>query len=87
MVIIETSVFTRRIQELMSDEEYAELQETLATRPDMGDLIPCSGGLCKVRWGFEGRGKRGGVRVTTTGRSAPSSFACSTFTLKLARRT
>jgi hypothetical protein len=31
MVIIETSVFTRRIQELMSDEEYAELQETLAT--------------------------------------------------------
>ncbi len=63
MVIIETSVFTRRIQELMSDEEYAELQETLATRPDMGDLIPRSGGLCKVRWGFEGRGKRGGVRV------------------------
>lgn len=63
MVIIETSVFTRRIQELMSDEEYAELQETLATCPNMGDLIPRSGGLRKVRWGFEGRGKRGGVRV------------------------
>jgi hypothetical protein len=31
--------------------------------PDMGDLIPRNGGLRKVRWGFEGRGKRGGVRV------------------------
>jgi hypothetical protein len=29
----------------------------------MGDLIPYSGGLRKVRWGLEGRGKRGGVRV------------------------
>jgi hypothetical protein len=29
----------------------------------VGDLIPHSGGLRKVRWGLEGRGKRGGVRV------------------------
>jgi mRNA-degrading endonuclease RelE of RelBE toxin-antitoxin system len=32
-------------------------------RPDAGDLIPGSGGLRKIRWGIQGRGKRGGVRV------------------------
>ncbi len=47
----------------MSDEKYSELQEALILRPDMGDLIPGSGGLRKIRWGVEGRGKRGGVRV------------------------
>jgi hypothetical protein len=29
MIIIETSVFTRRIKQLMSDGEYKELQEAL----------------------------------------------------------
>lgn len=47
----------------MSDEAYRELQEALVSRPDMGDLIPGSGGLRKVRWKLEGQGKRGGVRV------------------------
>lgn len=32
-------------------------------RPDMGDLIQGSGGLRKIRWKLEGRGKSGGVRV------------------------
>jgi hypothetical protein len=35
----------------------------LAERPDSGDLIRGGGGLSKVRWAVEGRGKRGGVRV------------------------
>ena len=63
MVIVETSIFTRVIQDLMTDEEYAEFQMALAERPDMGPVIPGSGGLRKVRWRLEGRGKRGGVRV------------------------
>ena len=63
MVIIETSVFTRIIKELMSDDEYLELQKSLITRPDAGDLIRHSGGLRKLRWKLEGRGKSGGVRV------------------------
>ncbi|WP_310735815.1 type II toxin-antitoxin system RelE/ParE family toxin [Pseudoalteromonas sp. SR45-1] len=32
-------------------------------RPDMGKVIKQSGGLRKVRWALEGRGKSGGVRV------------------------
>lgn len=63
MVIIETSVFTRLIRELIDDEQYRELQEALVRRPDAGDLIPGSGGLRKVRWKLDGKGKRGGVRI------------------------
>ena len=63
MVIVETSVFSRRIQELMSDDAYMELHEALVTRPNLGELIPGSGGLRKMRWGLKGRGKRGGVRL------------------------
>ena len=63
MIIIETSVFSRLIQELMSDDEYRSLQEALITRPESGDLIRGSSGLRKIRWKLEGQGKRGGVRV------------------------
>lgn len=63
MIIIETSVFTRRIKELMSDNEYKGLQEALLNRPDMGAIIQGTGGLRKVRWKLEGKGKSGGVRA------------------------
>lgn len=63
MIIIETPIFTKLITTLMSDDEYKYLQEALVTRPEMGALIKNSGGLRKVRWTLEGRGKSGGVRV------------------------
>jgi len=63
MVIVETSIFTKLIQELMSDDQYKDLQEALVVRPKMGDLIKGSGGLRKVRWKLEGTGKSGGVRA------------------------
>ena len=63
MVFIETNIFTRLITELMSDEEYQELQKVLISSPDMGNVIKASGGLRKVRWKLQGKGKSGGVRV------------------------
>jgi len=62
-VFVETSVFTRRVQELILPEEYRLLQVALLRKPDSGALIPGSGGIRKLRWGASGRGKRGGVRV------------------------
>jgi mRNA-degrading endonuclease RelE of RelBE toxin-antitoxin system len=63
MVFVETSIFTRQVQELLTDDEYRELQKTLVNRPDAGSLIVGSGGLRKIRWAKQGKGKRGGVRV------------------------
>ena len=60
---IETKLFTKLVSEHLSDEEYAQLQEALIRDPQVGDLIPGSGGVRKVRWGGKGRGKRGGIRV------------------------
>ena len=60
---IETRHFTRIVVDYLSDEEYGELQVALAADPDLGPVIPGSGGVRKLRWGQPGRGKRGGVRV------------------------
>jgi hypothetical protein len=35
----------------------------LPNNPLAGDVIPGTGGVRKLRWGLEGRGKRGGARV------------------------
>ncbi|MFJ3368141.1 hypothetical protein [Pseudomonas sp. NPDC086251] len=63
MIFIETPVFTEDVADLLSDEEYREFQNALAENPDTGDVIQGTGGLRKVRWGANGKGKRGGVRV------------------------
>ena len=63
MEIRETPVFTRQIVGEMSDDEYRRLQITLVMNPEAGVVIPGTGGLRKVRWRAEGRGKRGGYRV------------------------
>jgi mRNA-degrading endonuclease RelE of RelBE toxin-antitoxin system len=63
MVIIETSVFTKRVLDVLSDEEYREFQEAIVKNPGKGELIPGGGGLRKLRWRAIGRGKRGGARV------------------------
>ena len=60
---VETKLFTRLVGELLSDDEYALLQQALISNPALGDVIPGSGGVRKMRWGAPGRGKRGGLRV------------------------
>jgi mRNA-degrading endonuclease RelE of RelBE toxin-antitoxin system len=63
MLFVETPIFTRELQDLMSDDDYRTLQSALLLRPEAGPIVPGSGGLRKVRWGLAGRGKRGGLRV------------------------
>ncbi len=63
MVIIETSIFTRQVQEWLTEEEYRLLQIALVKRPDWGSIIRGTGGLRKLRWNLPGKGKRGGTRV------------------------
>ena len=49
------------VRKLLSDEELALMIDYLAYNPAAGDLIPGTGGVRKLRWGLEGRGKRAGV--------------------------
>jgi hypothetical protein len=48
MVIIETSVFTKKITALMNDEEYRAFQNVLVEMPGSGDIIQGSGGIRKI---------------------------------------
>ena len=61
--VVETPEFLSATRKLMSDEDRALLVDYLAYNPTAGDLIPGTGGVRKLRWGLEGRGKRGGARV------------------------
>jgi len=63
MEFIETPTFTRMVTELLSDDEYRELQSILVEDPARGDLIKGGGGIRKLRHAVQGRGKSGGVRV------------------------
>jgi len=49
----------------MSDDEYRELQKRLASVPELGDVMPGTGGFRKLRWADPRRskGRRGGLRV------------------------
>lgn len=60
---VETKLFTRLVQEYLSDDEYSRLQQALLADPEAGAVIRGSGGVRKLRWGASGRGKRGGIRV------------------------
>jgi len=63
MIFIETEIFTEDVKELLDDDEYRIFQVFLAVQPDRGALIPGTGGLRKVRWTAQGKGKRGGGRI------------------------
>ncbi len=48
---------------MLDGAEIAALVDYLAYNPSAGAVIPGTGGIRKLRWGLEGRGKRGGARV------------------------
>ena len=63
MEFIETPTFARMVTALLADDEYRELQNELMEDPERGDLIKGGGGIRKLRYAAQGRGKSGGVRV------------------------
>lgn len=63
VVIVETPIFTRQVNEQLTEPEYREFQIIMVNNPGLGDVIKGSGGLHKIRWMLTGRGKRGGARI------------------------
>ena len=60
---VELTPFTKRREVLLDDESFRALQNLLSQQPERGDVMPRCGGFRKLRFGHQGRGKRGGLRV------------------------
>ena len=63
ITVVETTAFARRAEKLLSAEEHDELIAILAEMPEVGDEISGTGGVRKLRFAAQGKGKSGGARV------------------------
>jgi hypothetical protein len=61
--VVETPSYLAAADRLFSPEERMAIVERLASDPTCGVVIPGSGGIRKVRFGFGARGKSGGARI------------------------
>lgn len=64
-VFVELPPFERYGPDYLDDDAFQQLQRLLMLNPEAGALIPGSGGLRKLRFPDErrGKGKRGGLRM------------------------
>ena len=65
MEFLEAPAFTRHLPDYLNDGDYRELQARLAANPELGELMPGTGGFRKIRWpdARRGKGRRGGLRI------------------------
>ena len=61
--VAELPEYIRRAEKLLSVQDRRAVLEYLAAHPRAGDLIEGTGGVRKLRWGRDARGKSGGIRV------------------------
>jgi hypothetical protein len=61
--IVETDGFAKDARKIFTEEELGALHQHLGTFRELGNVISGSGGLRKVRWSAQGKGKRSGARV------------------------
>lgn len=73
---IELSPFQRLREDYLDDQALLGLQNALMKNPEAGDIIQGTGGLRKVRYGDEkrGKGKRGGLRIVYFWKSSDDQF-------------
>jgi hypothetical protein len=74
--VVETPSYLADAERLFSPEERLAIVDRLAADPGCGVVIPGSGGIRKVRFGFGARGKSGGARIiyVFSGGGCPSLF-------------
>jgi hypothetical protein len=65
MEFVEAPAFSRYLSRYLNDEGYRCLQAKLGANPELGDVMPGTGGFRKARWADvrRGKGRRGGLRV------------------------
>ena len=60
---IETPTYSSKADGILTESEKDAFAVFIARHPTAGAVVRGSGGLRKVRWAQQGRGKSGGVRV------------------------
>lgn len=64
MKIVRTRRYLKDMQRLgATDRDIIRLEETIASNPTAGDVVPGLAGIRKLRFALAGRGKRGGGRA------------------------
>ena len=61
--VVELPEFLRKSDKLLSNSERLSIINYLAAHPAAGDIMQGTGGIRKLRWSAQGKGKSGGVRV------------------------
>jgi hypothetical protein len=61
--IAETRTYQKDADSLLTDDERSAIQMFVALNPEAGDLIQGTGGVRKLRWGRQNKGKSGGARI------------------------
>jgi len=61
---VSIDVFNRVWDDLgLTDDDLKDLQEYLIINPETGSVIQGTGGVRKIRWALQNKGKSGGIRV------------------------
>jgi len=66
--LTEARIFTKEVNRLLKarkllKEDFEKFKRELVENPEVGDLIPGTGGIRKVRLKSSSKGKRGGFRI------------------------
>ena len=60
---VHTHEFKDSVDGLLTEEQLRALENQLLQNPEAGPVIPGTGGVRKLRFALEGRGKSGGIRI------------------------
>ena len=85
-IFVELPIFRSRWKDLgLNDSDLRRLQEELLADPKIGDVMRKTGGIRKMRFAFEKRGKSGSVRVIYVDFEVYEKIFCSPHMLRMRR--
>src|SRR5450759_1503590 len=64
MSVVEMQEFLDRAKAILTEAERTAIVAHLGANPEVGQLVPGTGGVRKIRWGSPWQGKRGCARVS-----------------------
>ncbi len=63
ITIVETKQYQTKSLKILSENNQKAIVDYLALHPKTGKIMQGTGGIRKLRWGKDGKGKSGGIRI------------------------